>query len=114
MSNPPTRRAILSLYHSTLKTSQSFSSYNFRNYFIRQTKDTFRAIQVRRHALSWLFSRFLLLVQAESDPSRVQSMYAEAVRELSVLRRSAIVNQLYGGWRLAVEDKKPEMFRADS
>ncbi|KAE9400869.1 hypothetical protein BT96DRAFT_818644 [Gymnopus androsaceus JB14] len=96
MSNPPSRRAILSLYQSMLRTSRSFSSYNFRNYFIRQTKDTFRAIQ------------------AESDPSRVQSMYSEAVRDLTVLRRSAIVNQLYGGWRLAVEDvKKPEMFRAD-
>ncbi|KAJ4464738.1 hypothetical protein C8J55DRAFT_566643 [Lentinula edodes] len=96
MSNPPSRRAILSLYHSTLRTSKSFSSYNFRNYFIRRTKDTFRAIQ------------------SESDPARMQSQYSEAVRELSVLRRSAIVNQLYGGWRLAVEDQKPSMARADS
>ncbi|KAJ3809205.1 hypothetical protein EV368DRAFT_50665 [Lentinula lateritia] len=96
MSNPPSRRAILSLYHSTLRTSKSFSSYNFRNYFIRRTKDTFRAIQ------------------SESDPARIQSHYSEAVRELSVLRRSAIVNQLYGGWRLAVEDQKPSMARADS
>ncbi|KAJ3879292.1 hypothetical protein F5051DRAFT_206034 [Lentinula edodes] len=96
MSNPPSRRSILSLYHSTLRTSKSFSSYNFRNYFIRRTKDTFRAIQ------------------SESDPARIQSQYSEAVRELSVLRRSAIVNQLYGGWRLAVEDQKPSMARADS
>ncbi|KAJ3885687.1 hypothetical protein GG344DRAFT_58810 [Lentinula edodes] len=96
MSNPPSRRSILSLYHSTLRTSKSFSSYNFRNYFIRRTKDTFRAIQ------------------SESDPTRIQSHYSEAVRELAVLRRSAIVNQLYGGWRLAVEDQKPSMARADS
>ncbi|KAH7872626.1 uncharacterized protein C8R40DRAFT_1162080 [Lentinula edodes] len=96
MSNPPSRRAILSLYHSTLRTSKSFSSYNFRNYFIRRTKDTFRTIQ------------------SESDPARIQSQYSEAVRELAVLRRSAIVNQLYGGWRLAVEDQKPSMARADS
>ena len=46
-------------------------------------------------------------------------MYNEAVAELAVLRRSAIVNQLYGGWRLAVEVPpvaKPEenMTRADS
>ncbi|KAJ3900946.1 hypothetical protein F5879DRAFT_372350 [Lentinula edodes] len=96
MSNPPSRRAILSLYHSTLRTSKSFSSYNFRNYFIRRTKYTFRTIQ------------------SESDPARIQSQYSEAVRELAVLRRSAIVNQLYGGWRLAVEDQKPSMARTDS
>ena len=30
-------------------------------------------------------------------------MYEEAKRELAVLRRSAIVNQIYGGWRLSVE-----------
>ncbi|KAF9074613.1 hypothetical protein BDP27DRAFT_1213826 [Rhodocollybia butyracea] len=92
----PSRRAILSLYQSTLRTSRSFSSYNFRNYFVRRAKDTFRTIQ------------------SETDPVRVQSLYSEAARDLAVLRRSAIVNQLYGGWRLAVEDQKPEMTRADN
>lgn len=43
----PTRQAILNLYHTSLRTSQSFSSYNFREYFVRRTKDSFRAIQVR-------------------------------------------------------------------
>jgi hypothetical protein len=50
----------------------------------------------------------------------VQSLYSDAVKEHAVLRRSAIVNQLYGGWKLAVEvkkaEKKPNMFmeRSDS
>jgi hypothetical protein len=36
-------------------------------------------------------------------------MYAEAVKESAVLRRSAIVNQLYGGWKLSIEvEKEPE------
>ena len=35
-------------------------------------------------------------------------MYAELVKENAVLRRSAVVNQLYGGWKLAVEAKKLE------
>ncbi len=43
----PTRQAILNLYHTSLRTSQSFSSYNFREYFVRRTKDSFRTIQVR-------------------------------------------------------------------
>ena len=35
-------------------------------------------------------------------------MHSEAVKELNVLRRSAIVNQLYGGWTLAVENQERE------
>jgi hypothetical protein len=46
----PTREAILNLYNSTLKTSRSFSSYNFRQYFIQRTQSNFRAIQVRSPA----------------------------------------------------------------
>lgn len=47
MVTPPTRRSILSLYSTMLRTSRSFSSYNFREYFLRRTRETFRALQVR-------------------------------------------------------------------
>lgn len=40
----------------------------------------------------------------ESDPEKLRSSYQEAVADLAVLRRGAIVNQLYGGWKLAVEN----------
>ncbi|PPR07826.1 hypothetical protein CVT24_003103 [Panaeolus cyanescens] len=70
--------------------TKSFSSYNFREYFVRRTKDTFRSMQ------------------NESDPEKLRSLYAEAVKESTVLKRSAIVNQLYGGWKLAVEAKETE------
>ena len=36
---------------------------------------------------------------------KLTALYTDAVKELAVLRRSAIVNQLYGGWRLAVESE---------
>ena len=45
------------------------------------------------------------LLQEADDTSALSKQYSEAVKELAVLRRSAIVNQLYGGWRLAVEDE---------
>jgi hypothetical protein len=35
-------------------------------------------------------------------------MYSEAVKENAVLKRSAVVNQLYGGSKLAVEAKRLE------
>ncbi|EAU84000.1 hypothetical protein CC1G_11438 [Coprinopsis cinerea okayama7 len=85
----PSKQAILSLYHNMLRSSQSFSSYNFRQYFVKKTKDTFRQMQ------------------NETDPDKVRDLYAQAVKDSAVLRRSAIVNQLYGGWKLAVEVQKP-------
>ncbi|KDQ56728.1 hypothetical protein JAAARDRAFT_36218 [Jaapia argillacea MUCL 33604] len=91
---PPSKHAVLSLYASMLRTSRSFSSYNFREYFLRRTKSTFREIQ-----------------QNEQDPAKVSALYNDAVKEHAVLKRSAIVNQLYGGWKLVVEDQKPERTR---
>ena len=44
----------------------------------------------------------------------MSAFYNEAVKELAVMRRSAIVNQLYGGWKLVVEKQKPVRERADS
>ena len=41
-------------------------------------------------------------------------MYEEARRELAVLRRSAIVNQVYGGWRLSVEAQREVKERGDN
>lgn len=44
--------------------------------------------------------------QAEKDSDKLALSYNEAVKELAVLRRGAVVNQLYGGWRLAVEQQR--------
>ncbi|TFK29521.1 hypothetical protein FA15DRAFT_664066 [Coprinopsis marcescibilis] len=87
----PSKQAILRLYHNMLRSSSSFSSYNFRNYFVEKTQETFRQIQ------------------SETDPNKVRDLYSQAVKDSTVLRRSSIVNQLYGGWKLAVEvQKAPE------
>ncbi|KAI9462769.1 hypothetical protein BJY52DRAFT_1255040 [Lactarius psammicola] len=96
MSNPPSAKSILQLYAQTLRTARSFSSYNFREYFIRRTKSTFKELQ------------------GEKDPARVSVLYTEAVKELTSLKRSAIVNQLYGGWTLAVEKQKLQRERSDN
>jgi len=82
-----TREAILSLYQNTLRTSRSFSSYNFREYFIRRAENTFRAMQ------------------NETDATKVEHLYSTAQKDLEVLQRSAVVNRLYGGWTLAVEQQ---------
>ena len=148
----PSRQAVLSLYHNMLRTSQSFSSYNFREYFVRRTKDTFRTMQVispffffafiyfpslsfffffsfyvHQPSFSLLWNSFFFFSfsnhtsftdfffflppfnnQNESDPEKLRSMYSDALKESAVLTRSAVVNQLYGGWKLAVEAKQLE------
>ncbi|KAF8558602.1 hypothetical protein OG21DRAFT_1481296 [Imleria badia] len=96
MAAPPSPKAILSLYSSTLRAAKSFSSYNFRNYFLQRTKDNFRSIQ------------------AETDPAKLSLAYNEAIKELEVLRRSAIVNRVYGGRRLAVEEQNDVQERRDT
>ncbi|KAF9224967.1 hypothetical protein BS17DRAFT_59038 [Gyrodon lividus] len=96
MATPPSPRAILSLYSSTLRVARSFSSYNFRHYFLLRAKEDFRNMQ------------------SEKDPAKLSLAYNEAVKELAVLRRSAVVNQLYGGWRLAVEEQSDLRTRGDT
>jgi len=90
---PPSRKTLLHLYAATLRASRGFSSYNFRNYFLARTKDTFRGIQ------------------SESDPAKLLSFYHTAVEDLAVLKRSAIVNSVYGGRKLVVEKDKIERTR---
>ncbi|KAI0791529.1 hypothetical protein BC629DRAFT_1593132 [Irpex lacteus] len=95
----PTKEALLQLYSSTLRASRAFSSYNFRNYFVQRTKSQWREIQ------------------DEKDTAKLSAFYNERVQELAVIKRSAIVNSLYGGRKLVVEElKKPEVTleRSDS
>ncbi|KAG8744525.1 hypothetical protein FRC10_009977 [Ceratobasidium sp. 414] len=83
----PTRSQILSLYGQLIRTSHSFSSYNFRNYFLRRTRSQFH-----EHAKL-------------QDPAQIRRFYETGLKELDVLRRCATVNRLYEGPRLVVERK---------
>jgi hypothetical protein len=44
----------------------------------------------------------------------VAALHGEWVKELAALKRGAIVNQLYGGWTLAVEKQSLERERSDN
>ncbi|CAE6421897.1 unnamed protein product [Rhizoctonia solani] len=83
----PSRTQMLSLYAAMIRTSRSFSSYNFRNYFLRRTRTQFH-----EHL-------------NEKDPAQIRTLYDTGLRELEVLKRCAIVNRLYEGPRLVVERK---------
>lgn len=116
MAAAPTKEALVHLYSSTLRASRAFSSYNFRQYFVRRTKGTFREIQVRFHLiLCFRIDSPNCPEQNERDPAKLSAFYNDRIKELAVIKRSAIVNSLYGGWRLVVEEKPEETLeRSDS
>ncbi|KAF8583464.1 hypothetical protein K439DRAFT_1412101 [Ramaria rubella] len=84
----PSRTSLLHLYGSLLRTSRSFSSYNFRTYFVRRTRRVWRSFQ------------------ADASPERLSQFYHENVKELNVLRRASVVNSIYGGRKLVVESNR--------
>jgi hypothetical protein len=50
----------------------------------------------------------------EQDPTKLSQAYNMAVKELAVLRRSAVLDQLYGGSRLAVEEQSDIRTKGDT
>ena len=88
MASAPTREALQSLYNSMLSTSRSFASYNFRSYFVQRTQHVFKDV---------------LDGNKTQSPERLQAFYNETRKELEVLKRAAVINQLYGGRKLVVE-----------
>ena len=77
-----------------LSTSRSFASYNFRSYFVQRTQHVFKDV---------------LDGNKTQSPERLQTFYDETRKELEVLKRAAVINQLYGGRKLVVEtpDERP-------
>ncbi|KAF9805092.1 hypothetical protein IEO21_09201 [Rhodonia placenta] len=96
MAAAPTKQALQELYSNTLRSARAFSSYNFRQYFVRRTETTFRDIE------------------SETDSAKLTAFYNDKTKELEVLRRSALVNQLYGGRKLVVEEQSAERERSDN
>ncbi|SPO00047.1 related to ISD11 Iron-Sulfur protein biogenesis, Desulfurase-interacting protein [Cephalotrichum gorgonifer] len=76
---------VRSLYRQLLRNGGAFTSYNFREYARRRTRDAFR-----EHA-------------NERDPARVQEFLAKGKKELEVLKRQATISRFYSFDKLVVE-----------
>ena len=87
---------VQTLYAATKQASTRFASYNFHNYFVRRTEETFRPV----------------LQSLEADPNAMRSdavakFLSERSKELEVLKRSSEVNRLFEGPKLVVEHATP-------
>ncbi|KKA28774.1 hypothetical protein TD95_002847 [Thielaviopsis punctulata] len=76
-----------SLYRQLLRTGEQFSSYNFREYAKRRTRDAFRANR------------------AETDPRQVQEMIQKGLKELQAMKRQTTISQFFQPDRLVIETK---------
>ncbi|KAI8144067.1 hypothetical protein BJV82DRAFT_513682 [Fennellomyces sp. T-0311] len=86
MATPATRAQVLSLYRDFIRYGSKLSSYNFRAYAVRRSRDAFRA-----HA-------------DESDPTKIASLIDKAKQDLEVVKRQAIISSLYSsGEKLVIE-----------
>ncbi|KAM0066910.1 putative complex 1 LYR protein [Helianthus debilis subsp. tardiflorus] len=74
---PPSRKQILSLFRSFLRSSRQFSDYNIREYTKRRTIDAF-------HHNKTL-----------TNPSSVAAAFADGNHQLQVAKRQALVYHMY-------------------
>ncbi|KAJ5114707.1 hypothetical protein NUU61_000466 [Penicillium alfredii] len=77
-----------SLFRSLLRQSSQFSNYNFREYALRKTKDSFR-----EH-------------QNEPEERRIQELIQEGLQSLRLMKRQTIISQFYQMDKLVVEGQK--------
>jgi len=124
-STPITRTHLLALYKEQLRVSNSFASYNFKQYFLRRTRDKFRtelpALLDQNYALpsssspssststssssSSTSSTSTPTTGGGSNEERLRKWYQESLSELAVMARSAIVNGMYEAPKLVVEGR---------
>ncbi|CAH1101728.1 unnamed protein product [Psylliodes chrysocephalus] len=75
----------LQLYRTMLRESSKIPSYNFREYAIRKIRDTFKQNKQC------------------TESTVIQNQLKEAQRNLEIIKRQAIVGQLYSTEKLVIE-----------
>jgi hypothetical protein len=133
-STPITNQHLVAIYREQLRIANSFSSYNFKAYFVRKTKAKFRTElpSLLLSSSSTLASSHLaapagatseapeansiyapiggeplgVAVEEGTTPeARLRNWYAEALSELAVMARASVVNRLYEAPKLVVEGR---------
>lgn len=81
----PSRSQVLSLYRQFIRNANNFSNYNYRNYFLRKAKTSFRQNKTLE------------------DVKELNEAWNKAQRELGVLKRQSVISQMYTFDKLVVE-----------
>ncbi|KAH9503498.1 LYR motif-containing protein 4 [Bulinus truncatus] len=83
----PTKSKILSLYKQLMKEGKKMTDYNFRMYAIRRTRDAFKENK------------------QINDSAQVQLLVQKASKNLGILKRQAVLSQLFGSSKLVIESQ---------
>lgn len=85
----PSRKEVLLLFRSLLKTSRQFCDYNIREYSKRRTVDAFKQNK------------------SLSDPSALSAAFSDGKSQLEVAKRQAVVYSLYAPKIKSIMELKP-------
>ncbi|XP_063441603.1 LYR motif-containing protein 4-like [Mytilus trossulus] len=81
------RSKALALYKQILQESKKFTSYNYRNYAIRKTREEFRQNK------------------EVTDPQKLKDLFKKAKDNLEIVQRQVLVGQMYDGGHLVIENQ---------
>ncbi|AET39430.1 Isd11p Ecym_4375 [Eremothecium cymbalariae DBVPG len=80
----PSKTNVLHLYRDFIRNSRQFTNYNFREYFLRKSRETFRQFK------------------NAGDPE-VQALWKQAQTDIGMLKRQSMISQMYTFDKLVVE-----------
>ncbi|XP_036593611.1 LYR motif-containing protein 4 [Trichosurus vulpecula] len=82
------RAQVLDLYRVMLRESRKFTSYNYRTYAIRRIREAFRENKNVK------------------DSAQIQMLVNKAKRNLDIIRRQTLINEMYSTDKLVIENLK--------
>lgn len=97
------QRDIATLHTSFLKASTQFSSYNFREYFIRRSNVKFEKELPDLLGCTKRIDDTVLENLNEKIQDKLRFWWSSSRDELSVLERASLMNQLFEAPKLVVE-----------
>lgn len=83
-------RSTLVLYREMLRESSKFTSYIYRTYAIRRIKDAFRSNR------------------SVEDPAQKEVLLQHARQNLEIIKRQAVLSEMFKDQRLVIEQKLTE------
>ncbi|CDO94294.1 unnamed protein product [Kluyveromyces dobzhanskii CBS 2104] len=79
---------ILHMYKEFIRNSNKIQNYNFREYFLRRARESFRANKNVK------------------SPEKISELISEAEKDLGVLKRQSVISNMYTFDKLVVEPLK--------
>ncbi|CAG99234.1 Isd11p [Kluyveromyces lactis] len=79
---------ILHMYKEFIRNASKIQNYNFREYFLRRARESFRANK------------------NVENPEKISELLSEAEKDLGVLKRQSVISNMYTFDKLVVEPLK--------